>query len=100
MLSYSAPARVATSGTLVATMCRAAASQPLSTDDRIGVSGSPVDGQAVSTAPVWWSYQLKYWPLGWWRSMVSRERSVRSRRLTASLWPMIPRRSATRVLHM
>jgi hypothetical protein len=58
MLSNSAPARAASSGTPRATRCRPVASQPLSTEDRIGVSGSPVGGQVVSFAPLRWSYQL------------------------------------------
>ena len=58
MLSYSAAARSATSGTLFETICRPVASQPLSTDERIGVSGSPLDGQTVSFSPFRWSYQL------------------------------------------
>ena len=58
MLSYRAAARSATSGTVFATTRRPVASQPLSTDERIGVSGSPDGGQAVSFAPVVWSYQL------------------------------------------
>jgi hypothetical protein len=58
MLSYSACARCDSSGTLRATSRSPVASQPLSTDDRIGVSGSPVGGQTVSLAPVPWSYQL------------------------------------------
>jgi hypothetical protein len=58
MLSNSAPARAASSGTLRWTTRRPVASQPLSTEERIGVSGSPVGGQVVSFVPVWWSYQL------------------------------------------
>ena len=62
MLSNSACALAETSGTLVATTCSPVASQPLSTDDRIGPSGGligrPVGGQIVSFAPVVWSYQL------------------------------------------
>ena len=45
-------------GSLVATTWRPVASQPLSTDDRMGIIGSPEGGQAVSFAPVRWSYQL------------------------------------------
>ncbi len=58
MLWYRAPARAETSGVLLATTFRPAASQPLSTEDRMGIIGSPVGGQAVSLAPVVWSYQL------------------------------------------
>ena len=48
-----------TSGTAFETTWSAVASQPLSTDERIGVSiGSPVGGQTVSFSPVVWSYQL------------------------------------------
>ena len=66
----------------------------------MGTSGSPVAGQVTRTAPVWWSDQLKYWPLGSWRSIVSRDPSVVCSRATASACPMIPSSSATRVLHM
>ena len=45
---------------------------------------SPVGGHTVSTSPVVWSYQLKYWPLGWCRSIVSSDPSVWSSRATAS----------------
>ena len=76
------------------------ASQPLSTELRIGVSGSPVGGQLVSFAPVRWSYQLKYWPLGPWRSICSSVATVAVRRDTVSPWPMMPSRSATSALHM
>jgi len=41
-----------------ATILRPTASQPLSTDERIGVRGSPDGGQTVSFSPVRWSYQL------------------------------------------
>jgi hypothetical protein len=55
----------------------------LSTEDRIGVSGSPVGGHVSSFAPVRWSYQLKNWPLGWWRSMCSSDPIVADRRSTS-----------------
>ncbi len=76
------------------------ASQPLSTDERIGTTGSPLGGQTVRTSPFVWSYQLKYWPLASCRSIVSSEPRVVSRRATASSCSMNPRRSATTVLHM
>jgi hypothetical protein len=46
------------SGTAFWTIRRPVASQALSTEDRIGVSGSPVGGQVVSFSPVRWSYHL------------------------------------------
>jgi hypothetical protein len=72
----------------------------LSTDDRIGFSGSPLGGQVVSFDPSRWSYQLKYCPSGSWRSICSSVPIVRSRRETSSSWPMIPSRSAATALHM
>src|SRR4051794_3754275 len=103
MLSNSAFASAATVGaepaSAPATTFRPAASQPLSTDDRIGLSGSPVGGHAVSFAPVRRSYQLKYWPLGAWRSIRSSVASVCVMRATASACPMVPSRSTTTVLH-
>jgi hypothetical protein len=80
-------------------MRRPAASQPLSTEESQLVSGAPVGGQVASFAPVWWSYQLKYWPASP-RSMCSSEVTVCPSRVTASRWPMIPSRSAATVLHM
>jgi hypothetical protein len=58
MLSNSVPARSASSGTPWLTSRNPVASQPLSTEERIGVSGAPVGGQTVSFSPVRWSYQL------------------------------------------
>jgi hypothetical protein len=72
----------------------------LSTDERIGVSGLPVGGQEVSFSPVRWSYQLKNWPLGPWRSMLSRVPIVVDSRSTASRRSTIPSSRATSVLHM
>jgi hypothetical protein len=40
------------------TISRAAAIQPLSTEDRNGYTGLPFTGQVVSLAPVAGSYQL------------------------------------------
>ena len=51
-------ARARNSGTLRATTRSPAASQPLSTEERIGTIGAPVGGQTVSFSPVRWSYQL------------------------------------------
>jgi hypothetical protein len=100
MLSNSAPARVLSSGTSRSTRRTPVASQPLSTDERIGVSGSPVGGHVVSFSPLRWSYQLKNWPLGSWRSIRSSVPIVFSRRASASALPMIPSSLAARVLHM
>jgi hypothetical protein len=72
----------------------------LSTDERIGVRGSPVGGQVVSFSPVRWSYQLKYWPLPGWRSIPSSESMVRDSRATASRRSTMPSSRATSVLHM
>ena len=58
MLSYSAPARRASSGTELRTIRSPTASQPLSTEERRGVSGRPLGGHTVSFSPVVWSYQL------------------------------------------
>jgi hypothetical protein len=85
---------------LLRTISRPVASQPLSTDDRIGVSGSPLGGQTVNFFPVRWSYQLKYCPLGRWRSMRSSVESVVRRRRPSSVCPMMRSRSAATALHM
>ena len=50
--------RARSSGTLRAVTRSPAASQPLSTEERIGMIGAPVGGQIVSFSPVRWSYQL------------------------------------------
>jgi hypothetical protein len=91
---------LASSGTALRTICRPVASQPLSTEDRIGVSGSPLGGQTVSFSPVRWSYQLKYCPLGPWRSMRWSVESVTRSRRTGSVCPMSRSRSAATALHM
>ena len=84
---------------MLATIRRPTASQPLSTEERIGVSAAPVGGHCVSFAPVRWSYQLKNWPLSPSRSMPSSVVSVRAARSRSSRLPMIPSRSAATALH-
>jgi hypothetical protein len=70
----------------------------LSTELRIGVTGSPVGGHVVMTAPLRASYQLKYWPPVL-RSTRSSVVSVRDARDTSSRVPMMPRSRATTALH-
>src|SRR4051794_37538560 len=96
---YSASARRDSCGTLLATIRSPTASHALSTDERIGVSGSPDGGQTVNLAPVWWSYQLKNCPPEE-RSIPSRDVTVRDRRDTSSRRPMKPIFCATTALHM
>ena len=63
-------------------------------------NGAPLGGHVSSLAPVRWSYQLKNWPLGSWRSMPSSVVIVLRRRLTSSRREMIRSRSAATALHM
>jgi hypothetical protein len=58
MLSYSAPLLAESSGTPLRTIWSPVASQPLSTEESMGVRGSPEGGQYVSFSPVLASYQL------------------------------------------
>src|SRR3954451_10860905 len=95
-----AAARGDKSGTLLSTIFRPVASQPLSTEERIGVIAAPVGGQRVSLAPLRWSYQLEYCPPGSSRSIRSSVPIVFDKRATPSAWLIRPRRSAATALHM
>ena len=71
----------------------------MSTDDSHGWK-SGLSGNVSSFAPVRWSYQLKYWPVFWKRSMCSSVVTVLDSRSTSSFLRMIPSRSAATALHM